>query len=281
MLRRSTFMILFSLFAVAVLTVGCSDDTTTPTGTVIGNPNSAEFQATRAAIATSVDSTLCQVFEFAADPDHFQITDPMDTLGDIRAELGVTSPADTVWYNYVDGWHIIYVGLTSLANYNATFVDSARFMSGETVQTHVDDNTDAMYYIFHHNSEYDGGAQVYANITMYANAALTEYQSEDQVIDATGNIVLEDHYLINQTEMTKTYNFTVTVVDLAYDWSQDMPWDQITVTAGTVTLTGTISDGTTTSTWSATVSFDPEGTGNVHATTGSTTYDYEMTLFDD
>jgi hypothetical protein len=280
MLRRSTFMILLSLFAVAIFTVGCSDDETTPSGPVVGDPNSADFQATRAAIATTVDSTVCQLFEFAADPDPFRITSPYDTVGDIRIELGVTSPADTVWYNYVDGWHILYIGLTSLANYNATFVDSARFMDGKTVQTHVDDNTDAMYYVFHHNYQYDGSGQVYANISMYANAAFTGYQSENQVINAMGNLAIEDHYLVDQTEMTKTYEFTVTVEDLAYVWNQDMPWDQITVTGGTVTLACTISDGTTTTTWSATVHFDPDGTGNVHAATGNTTYDYDMTLFD-
>lgn len=282
MMRRSTLTILLSLLVAVLFIAGCSDDdTTTPTGNVIGDPNSAQFQETRAAIATAVDSTICQLFVFAADPDRYRITDPMDTLGDIRAELGVTSPADTVLYNYVNGWHVLYLGLTTLADYNATFVDSARFLANSVVQMHVNENTDELDLIRHQNTEYDGSSQDYWNVSLYANSNFADYQSVGQVINSTGNVVIEDHYLDGSTPVTKTYDFTVVIEDLSYDWESDMTWDEITATGGALTITGTISDGTSFSSWTVTVDFNSDGTGDVTATTGSTTYEYEMTLFED
>lgn len=278
-MRRSAIVLFTMLLAAAIFTAGCSDDSTTPNGTITGDPNSPAFQSMRSAIETTVDSTLYQYFDFATFPDRYQVEPDADTITYIRGELGVTNPADTVLYNYVDGWHILYVGLTTLADYQALYVDSVRFKAMGIVQAHVTEGTDELDLIRHAVSSYDGSESDYLNVNLYANANFMDYNSPDQVINGVGRCVLDQHYLVNQTPVQETFDFDVTVEDLAYDWEQGTPWNEINATGGVITMTGTITGTVSSSTWTITVTFTETGNANISALTGNTTYNYALTPF--
>jgi hypothetical protein len=270
MLRRTLF-VLTGLVAVAMFIVGgCSSDDVTNNGPLIGDPNSPQFQALRAAISTAVDSTLEEVFTFVDDPYRF----PVDTIN-IRADLGIANPNDSVLYAYTNGWHVLYLGFATAANYQQTYVDSARFFDGGSLQRFPTTATDELDLIHHQESDYEGTEQTYQNVSLYVNINVASYNSQNQVIDGVGNVEVADMISGDETN----YRFDVVIDEVGFAWEPNLGWEDIYPTSGSLQITATITDGDDVETWTINVDFSTDGSATVEAIYGDTTYEYNLTLF--
>jgi hypothetical protein len=269
MFRRSSVACLGLAAVLMLVGLGCSDD---PTGsdTIIGDPNSAQFQGMRDAIATMVDSTLSEFFTFAEEPYRF----PVDTFN-IRADLGIHNPNDSILYNYTNGWHVLYLGLTSLADYAEVLVDSARFFDGEYLQTYPTTATDGIDLIHHQASEYDGQSDSYQNFRLYVDVNFPSYRQPVEEIEGIGEVSIENHTAAS----TDTYDFSITVNSLVYQRGDNTPWNEIEAVSGNLNVTATVVEGDATSNWTVTVTFTQSGVAQIEAVQGNTEYDYNLTPF--
>lgn len=176
MMHRIVPGCLFALAVVALICVGCSSKSTND-GIVYGDPDTPAFQSMRAAIATAVDSTLAVAFNVAFNPYRFPTEDYWD-----RPELG---PSDSVLYNYVNSWHVIYVGSATAGNYSATYVDSIRFWEGSTaVRFFNPQRSTAIDLIHHQSSQYSGTGQDYTDLAVYLSVQYTNWNQAGRQFEA-------------------------------------------------------------------------------------------------
>lgn len=270
MMRRSCLAGLLFVFAIVLAFSGCSEKATSPQ---TGDPNSSDFLNMRAAIATSVDSTLASVYRFAGAPTKLF---PPDTVN-LRPELGIMNPEDSVLYNYVDGWNILYIGLTTGVEYNRVCVDSARFLENGVVYPGFSYHTTAMDYIRHRTDVHKGTGNTYQNHEQYVDVNYTNYQTSDAQLQGVGKFVLDDYYVKQAQGTHDKYTLGVTFSQIGYIMASGQPWTSIATTSGGLTLNGTVITGSVTSSWSVNVTFGSNGAGHVQATTGNTVYNYDMT----
>ena len=140
MLRRSCMAGLLVVLAFLFTFAGCSDNST-GNNKIVGDPNAPEFQNMKAAIASSVDSTMSIMLRFAANPGRVA---PQDTLT-YASRLGRTQP---------DGYASSQ--LSSMAGTSSTWVsqperittalvDSVRFFWRTTLSTSTSAITSARW----------------------------------------------------------------------------------------------------------------------------------------
>jgi hypothetical protein len=272
MLRRSLCAGLFGVLAILLTFTGCSDD---PTGnnTIVGDPNSPQFQKMRAAIATTIDSTLGIALKFGAIPSRF----PQDSAH-ARPDLGILNPEDSVLYNYVGGWNVLYIGLTSTANYNYVFVDSARFLFGGVPYKDISNLIDQLMFVHHQTNVYKGNDSEYQDFTSYVNLDYQQWPVPDyQFVQGTGHFILDDYYQVNSQAKHDHYDFSLVVDDMKFTDNINDPWWFGHPSSGSILLTGSFTDGSVTANWTVTAAFNAEGQATIHAVSGNVEYDYSET----
>lgn len=270
MLRRTLFVLTVLAAALTFLAVGCSNDSTNNNDLNIGDANSPQFQATRTAINTAVDSTLTEVLSFVVNPHRF----PVDTF-DIRADLGITNPNDSVIYSYTNGWHVLYLGYATTANYQQTFVDSVRFFDGGFLQRYPTTATDEMDLIHNQISNYEGTATTYQNVKLWVNVNVTAYYTADQQFDGDSYLKLEDVVAGEQTD----YEFDVAINDVGFEWHAGMDSSEIYPTSGSLDITATITQGENSQSWTINVDFSDSGIIDIAAIHNDTVYNYSLPTY--
>jgi hypothetical protein len=273
MMWRNCLAGLFFVCALVFTFSGCSDDKGVTT--ITGDPNAPEFQNMKAAIATTVDSTLATVFRFAADPrDLF----PVDTTL-IRPELGIMNPEDTVMYNYVGGWNILYLNLTTGVEYNRILVDSARFLeNGLAVQQYSWHATN-MDYIRHRADSAKGTETDYQEYAGYVNVQFPDYHNADQRVQGVARFILNDYSVVQSNTVHDQYDFGITITAMGFN-SEPLAgqhWTTLTPKSGSFSMAGAQTGSSGSANWTVTVTFVSDGSAQVRATTGNTVYPYTMT----
>jgi hypothetical protein len=277
MLRRSCMAALLVVLALLFTFAGCSNNST-GNDKVVGDPNAPEFQNMKAAIASSVDSTMSIMLRFANNPG---IVAPQDTMN-LRPDWGVLNPADTLLHNYVDGWNIVYLGLTTGTDYNRTLVDSVRFfIENDAVDQYYSYHVGRMDFIHHQADIYNGGGTSHQNSSTYLNVDYTDitvgyngYSIGHGTLDGNGSFVWDDQYQTIGGTVHDNYQFNAIFNDVQFVHTATQP---STVTAGTIRLTATATTDEVESTWTVTATFNSTGTAQITATTGNTEYSYQLT----
>jgi hypothetical protein len=273
MVRRSCLAGLLVVLALLFTFAGCSDNST-GNNKITGDPNSPEFQKMKAAIATSVDSTLSTMLRFGGDPGK---ASPQDTLH-LRPDWGVLNPNDTLMYNYVNGWNIVYLGLTTGAEYNRVYVDSARFwLENDLVDQYFSYHVTQMDYIHHQTNTYKGAEDDYQNTATYLNVDYDAYSSTGGTLTGVGKFVLDDYYETTSGSTHDKYEFVVNLSAVAYSQPINQPWTSSYTTSGTLTMTATVTKDDVSNSWTMTATFSANGTAQITANTGNTEYQYQIT----
>jgi hypothetical protein len=273
MLRRSGMAGLLLVLAILFTFPGCSDNST-GNSKVVGDPNAPEFQNMKAAIASSVDSTMSIMLRFAASPGRVA---PQDTIN-LRPDWGVLNPADTLLHNFVDGWNIVYLGLTTGADYNRTLVDSVRFfIENNAVDRYFSYHVSKMDFIHHQTDTYKGSGDSHQNSSTYVNVDYTGYSTSGGTLDGSGKFVWDDYYQTIAGTVHDNYQFNAIINTVGFVQTVSQPWTLGMATSGTITLTATVTAAEIEETWTATVTFSSTGTAQITATTGNTEYSYQMT----
>jgi hypothetical protein len=277
MLRRSCMAGLLVVLAFLFTFAGCSDNST-GNNKVVGDPNAPEFQNMKAAIAYSVDSTMSIMLRFAANPGRVAPQVPWDTIP-WDQNWGVISPADTLLHNYVDGWNIVILGLTSGVNYGRSLVDSVRFLTeNNTVNQYFSNQVNQIDFIHHQIDTYKGAEDSYQNSSTYLNVNYTSYSTASGgALGGSGKFVWDDYYKTIGGTIHDNYQFNAAFNAIGFAQIASQPWAPGMATSGTVTLTATATTAEIEKTWTATVTFSATGTAQITATTGNTEYSYQMT----
>jgi len=270
MLRRSAIAGLILLIAGALIFSGCSSSSTDANSNV-GDPNSAQFQNMKSAIAVAVDSTLAIAFNFTSKPDRYP---DEGNIGYERPELG---PNDSLLYNYVDDWHVLYVGGTSASNYSNVFVDSARYWEGSvTKQLFRWDRVTRLDLIHHQSMSYQGSASEYNDITASVNLDFDNWGQADQMVSGDAKVTVDMHYLESMSEKNATFDFEITANDISYSDPMNHSWTGCQAMDGSITMTGTVMVDGASQDWTVNVDF-MNGTATVSAQLGGVVYTYSMT----
>jgi hypothetical protein len=277
MLRRSCMAGLLVVLAFLFTFTGCSDNST-GNNKVVGDPNAPEFQNMKAAIASSVDSTMSIMLRFAANPG---IVAPQDSMN-WRPDWGVLNPADTLLHNFVDGWNIVYLGLTTGANYNRTLVDSVRFfIENDALDRYFSYHVSRMDFIHHQTDTYKGSEDSHQNSSTYLNVDYTGvstgyngYSLGSGTLDGRGKFVWDDYYPTIGGTNHDNYQFNVTFNAVGFVHTASQP---STATSGTIAVTAMVTTAEIEQAWTATVTFSSTGTAQITATTGNIEYSYQMT----
>jgi hypothetical protein len=274
MLRRSGMAGLLLVLAILFTFAGCSDNST-GNNKIVGDPNAPEFQNMKAAIATSIDSTMSIMLRFAANPGRVAPQDSMNW----RPDWGVLNPADTLLHNFVNGWNIVYLGLTTGADYNRSLVDSVRFyIENNTLDRYFSYHVGQMDFIHHQTDTYKGTGGSHQNSSAYLNVNYTNYTNTiGGTLDGSGKFVWDDYYQTIGGIVHDNYQFNTTINAVRFDQAVHQPWIPGTATSGTMALTATVTTAEIEQTWTATVTFSSTGTAQITATTGNTEYSYQMT----
>lgn len=273
MLRRSCMAGLLVVLAFLFTFAGCSDNST-GNNKVVGDPNAPEFQNMKAAIASSVDSTMSIMLRFAANPGRVA---PQDSLN-LRPDWGVLNPADTLLHNYVDGWNIVYLGLTTGVDYNRTLVDSVRFfIENNAVDRYFSYHVGQMDFIHHQTDTYKGSGDNHQNSSIYVNVDYTLNTLSHGFLNGGGNFVWDDYYQTIGGIVHDNYQFNAIFNAVEYRQTASQTWTPGIATSGTITLTATVTTAEIENTWTATVTFSSTGTAQITATTGNTEYNYQIT----
>ena len=269
MLRRTLTAGLFLVLAAMFIFVGCSDDSN-PNNANIGDPNAPAFQPMKAAISTAVDSTLGVALKFAYKPNRY----PSDSDWD-RPELG---PNDSLLYNYVGGWHVLYLGLSASVDYNFTYTDSARFWQGETaVRQFSPDRCTGLDLIHHQNSSYKGTGDEYTDLSTYVNVSFRNRLQSSQYFYGHTHIVLDDYYVVANEQLNTNYDFELTANDVTYSLADQGSWSSAHVTGGQLIISVVVDNGTDLVEWDIDVNFSETGSAMVEATDGVKTYEFTVT----
>ena len=269
MLRRSVTAGLFLVLAAMFTFVGCSDDNT-PSGPAVGDPNSVQFQPLKTAISTAVDSTLGVALKFAYKPNRF----PSDVAWE-RPDMG---PNDSLFYNFVGGWNILYLGLTASADHNFTYVDSARFWEGEEAVWNFRDYASTGVDLIHHQSTlYSGTSEEYTDQTIYVNVSFHNWNLTSRSFSGHVKLELDDHTVESGTQQNVNYDMSVTADNITFERATSGSWTQSHATGGEVTIVTTVDDGTNSVEWNISVGFNANGQAQVEATDGMTVYSYTAT----
>ncbi len=271
MLRRIITAGLFMVLAAMFTFVGCSDDSN-PSNSNIGDPNSVAFQPMKAAITSAVDSTLGVALRFAFRPNHF----PNDLVVDRPGlELG---PGDSLLYNYVEGWHILFLGLTASVDYNRTFVDSVRYWEGSTVVQRLSFSRVTGLDLIHHNSTtYKGTDGEYTDRDIYSDLSFRNLRQSSQYFYGYASVVLDDYYVESDHQYNTNYDFNLTANDVTFTLSPTSPWSNSYVTGGQLLISAAVDNNTDLVEWEIDVTFDETGQAQVEATDGSKTYSFSIT----
>ena len=277
MLRRSCMAGLLVVLAFLFTFVGCSDNST-GNNKVVGDPNAPEFQNMKAAIASSVDSTMSIMLRFATNPG---IVAPQDSMH-WRPDWGVLNPADTLLHNFVDGWNIVYLGLTTGSDYNRTLVDSVRFfIENDAVDRYFSYHVGKMDFIHHQTDTYKGSGDSHQNSSAYVNVDYTGFiagsVTHRGTLDGNGKFVWDDYYQTIGGTVHDNYQFNATFNAVGFAQTASQPWTPGMATTGTITVTATVTTAEIEQTWTVTVTFSSTGTAQIIATTGNTEYSYQMT----
>lgn len=269
MLRRITFAGLFIVLAAMFTFVGCSDDSN-PNGANVGDPDSPAFQPMKAAITTAIDSTLGMALKYAHKPNRF----PTDIDWD-RPQLG---PSDSLLYNYVGGWHILYLGLTASVDYSFTYVDSARFLEGATaVQFFRADRCTGLDLIHHQMSTYSGTDTEYSDVRSYADLSFRDRLQASQHFYGHVNLELDHYREVSGQQDHVNYQFDVTANDINYTLNGTNPWYTSTVTGGQLIISVVVDNGTDSVEWDIDITFTETGAAQVDATNGTMNYEFTIT----
>jgi hypothetical protein len=282
MLRRSCMAGLLVVLAFLFTFAGCSDNST-GNNKVVGDPNAPEFQNMKAAIGSSVDSTLSIMLRFAANPGGVVRDQTWDSIPTPwHGYWGTINPDDTLRHNYTNGWNIIFLGLTTGVDYNRTMLDSVRFfVENNTVAQYFTNRVTQMDFIHHQTDIYKGAEDSHQSSSNYVDIDYTDvnigyngYSLGTGSMDGNGEFVWNDYYRTIGGTAHDNYQF-----DMAFNAVQLLHTESqlSTVTAGTITLTATVITSDIEKTWTATVTFSGTGTAQVIATTGNTEYSYQMT----
>jgi len=277
MLRRSGMAGLLVVLAIVFTFAGCSNNST-GNSKVVGDPNAPEFQNMKAAIASSVDSTMSIMLRFAANPGRVA---PRDSVN-LRPDWGVLNQEDTLLHNFVDGWNIVYLGLTTGVDYNRTLVDSVRFfIENNALDRYFSNHVSQMDFIHHQTDTYKGSGGSHQNSSIYVNVDYTGvntgyngYSLGSGTLDGSGKFVWDDYYQTIGGTVHDNYQFTATFNTVRFVHTASQP---STATSGTITLAATATTVEIEQTWTATVTFSSTGTAQITATTGNTEYSYQMT----
>jgi hypothetical protein len=273
MLRRSCMAGLLVVLAFLFTFAGCSDNST-GNNKVVGDPNAPEFQNMKAAIASSVDSTMSIMLRFAANPGRVAPQDSMNW----RPDWGVLNPADTLLHNYVDGWNVVYLGLTTGVDYNRSLVDSVRFfIENNAVDRYFSYHVNGMDFIHHQTDTYKGSGDSHQNSSTYVNVGYTISTASHGTLDGSGKFVWDDYYQTIGGIVHDNYQFNTVLNAIEYTQTTSQPWVPGMIVSGTMTVTATVAAAESDQTWTATVTFSSTGTAQVTATTGNTEYSYQMT----
>jgi hypothetical protein len=276
MLRRSCMAGLLVVLAFLFIFAGCSDNST-GNNKVVGDPNAPEFQNMKAAIASSVDSTMSIMLRFASSPGKIA---PQDSLN-LRPDWGILNPADTLLHNFVDGWNIVYLGLTTGVDYNRTVVDSARFfIENNAVDQYFTYHVDKMDFIHHQTDTYKGSGDSHQNSSTYVDVSYTGFGGSmihSGTLGGRGKFVWDDYYQTIGGIVHDNYQFNTTFNAVGFVQDASQPWTPGTATSGTITVTATVTTADIEKTWTATVTFSSTGTAQITATTGNTEYSYQIT----
>lgn len=269
MLRRSVTAGLFLVLAAMFTFVGCSDDNT-PSGPAVGDPNSVQFQPLKTAISTAVDSTLGVALKFAYRPNRF----PSD-IGWERPEMG---PNDSLFYNFVGGWNILFLGLTASADYNFTYVDSVRFWEGdEAVWNFRAESSTGVDLIHHQSTLYGGTDEEYTDQSIYVDVNFQNWNLSSRHFSGHVKLELDDHSVEEAAQQHVNYEMAVTVDNVTFERATSAPWTQSHATGGEANMVVTVDDGASAVEWNISVSFDQNGQAQIQATDGATVYTYSAT----
>jgi hypothetical protein len=273
MLRRSCMAGLFAVLVLMFTFAGCSDNST-GNNRITGDPNSSSFQNMKAAIASSVDSTLSIALRFSSNPGKVA---PHDTV-QLRPDWGVLNPADTLLYNYVDGWNVVYLGLTTGAEYNRVYVDSVRFwLESNSVDQYFSYHVNQMDYVHHQTNTYKGTGNDYQNTGTYLNVDYDNYNGTRGTLNGTSQFQLDDYYQVPSGSVHDHYAFGATLDAVTYTQTPGGPYTASLTTSGNIVLTATVTRGDISNTWTVNVTFNVNGTAQIVATTGNTDYRYQIT----
>ncbi|TFH64793.1 MAG: hypothetical protein E4G91_04670 [Candidatus Zixiibacteriota bacterium] len=273
MIRRSCMAGLLVVLAFLFTFAGCSDNST-GNNKVVGDPNAPEFQNMKAAIASSVDSTMSIMLRFAANPGRVA---PQDSMN-LRPDWGILNPADTLLHNYVDGWNIVYLGLTTGVDYNRTLVDSVRFfIENNAVDRYFSYHVGQMDFIHHQTDTYKGSGDSHQNSSINVNVGYTINTASHGFLNGIGKFVWDDYYQTIGGIVHDNFQFNATFNAVEYTQTAGQPWTPGIATSGTITLTATVTAAEIENTWTATVTFSSTGTAQIIATAGNTEYSYQMT----
>jgi hypothetical protein len=270
MLRRSTIAGLILVMAGILTFSGCSSSSTQVDSNV-GDPNAPEFQSMKSAISVAVDSTLAIALNFAHKPDRY----PNEgNIGYDRPQLG---PSDSLLYNYVNDWHVLYFGGAGAANYDNVYVDSAQYWEGsDAVELFRWDRVTKLALIRHQSMNYSGSGSEYENVSAYFNAEFDHWGQVDQSFTGTAKVTVDSHYLDGMTAMNDTYEFEISADNVQYSNPSDYWWNERKADSGTLTITGTVTTAAGDQSWTVSVEFT-DGTADVSAQLGDVVYQYSMT----
>lgn len=268
MLRQSLAVGLFLVLAATLTFVGCSDDN--PTNSTVGDPNAPAFQPLKAAIAQAVDSTLAMSLKFAYKPNRYP--------SDIDWEWPALGPNDSLLYNYVGDWHVLYLGLSTAFDYSYVYVDSARFWEGTTaVQYFRSPYITGLDLIRHQTYTYTGSGDDYTNISSSLDLSFRDLQDPTRYFYGDAQVTIDDYYVEGGSQKTARYEFTANADDITYSVDHANPWYDSYPTGGTLTLTAAVERDDASVEWDITIEFQSNGAAQVSATDGHLTYSYTFT----
>jgi hypothetical protein len=270
MLRRSALAGIIFLMTGALILSGCSSSSTDVNNNQ-GDPNSIAFQGIKSAIEIAVDSTLGIALDFAHKPDRY----PNEgNVGYDRPELG---PNDSLLYNYVDEWHVMYVGGTGAGNYNNVYVDSARYWEGtRATELFRWDRVTQIDLIRHQGTSFDGTGSEYEEVSAYVNLEFDNWNQADQMFAGAASIAVDRHYLDGFSPKNDIYEFDIEIQDVGYSDAINFSWTERDAVDGTLNITGTVTTDDAVENWTVTVEFN-DGAADVAAQLGEVIYQYSMT----
>lgn len=258
MLRRSLTAGLLLVLAAMFTFVGCSDDSN-PADSNVGDPNSAAFQPMKAAISTAVDSSLGMAIKFAYKPNRF----PSD-VGYDQPELG---PMDSLIYNYVGDWHILYLGLATGVGYNFSYVDSARLWEGDrAVKFYVEGKTTGLDFRHHQTSTYTGTNDEYSDLSTFADVNFRDINEDAPYFYGYLHVNIDHNYVVNNEQQNVNYDCEVTANDVSYLIDENDAWYNSHATGGDLNIVMNVDDSQQIVEWQITVEFDQNGVAHIVAT---------------
>jgi hypothetical protein len=273
MLRRSCMAGLLLVLALVFTFAGCSDNST-GNNKIVGDPNATNFQSMKAAIEAAVDSTTSIALHFAANPGKFA---PVDSLH-LRPDWGVMNPEDTIRHTTLNGWNIVYLGLTTGVDYDRTLVDSVRFfIESHDIDIFYTYHVVAMDYIHHGTDTYTGGSDSYQSTSSYVDLDFTNYQGTGGTINGNGGFTWNDTYRTISGLYHDTYQFTTNMTGVTFTQQGASPNNPGQMVSGAMTMAVNVTNDDQSQTWSIVATFNQDGTAQIVATTGNTEYSYPMT----